>query len=66
MSASALEILLARLYGSPLEVEKFLTDRRAYALGAGLSVEQMPDVLAIDAAALRFAARSYERKRGQR
>jgi len=56
MSASALEILLARLYGSPL----------AYALGAGLSVEQMPDVLAIDAAALRFAARSYERKRGQR
>ncbi len=66
MSATALEILLARLYGSPLEVEKFLADRRAYASSAGLPAEQLPEVLAIEAEALRFAARSYERKRGQR
>jgi hypothetical protein len=65
MSAAALEILLARLYGSPLEVEKFLIDRRTYAASAGLPAEQLPEVLAMDAAALRFAARSYERKRGQ-
>jgi predicted nucleotidyltransferase len=45
---------------------KFLTDRCGYARGAGLSIEQMPDVLAIDAAELRFAACSYERKRRPR
>jgi hypothetical protein len=66
MNATALEILLARLYGSPLEVEKFLTDRGAYAAGAGLPALQLPEVLAIDAAALRFAARSYARKRDRR
>jgi hypothetical protein len=63
VTATALEILLARLYGDSCEVERFLIDRRAYAIAAGLSIDQLPSILEIDAAILRFAARSYERKR---
>jgi hypothetical protein len=63
MSATALEILLARLYGDPREVERFLIDRRVYAVAAGLTLDQVPAILEIDAATLRFVARSYERKR---
>jgi hypothetical protein len=61
--SAALEIFLARLYSSPLETERFLQERTAYARAAGLSEELLPDVLAIDAGALRFAAQSFERKR---
>jgi hypothetical protein len=63
VTATALEILLARLYGDPFEVEKFLSDRRAYAIAAALTSDQLAAVLEIDAATLRFVARSYERKR---
>lgn len=63
MTAAALEILLARLYGDAFEVEKFLSDRHDYAIAAGLTSDQLPAVLEIDAATLRFVARSYERKR---
>jgi hypothetical protein len=63
MSAAPLETFLARLYGDPLEADSFLRDRAAYARAAGLPAEHLPDVMAIDAGTLRFAARSYERKR---
>jgi hypothetical protein len=63
MTAQPLEVLLARLLSSPAEVEIFLSGRRAYAIGAGVGVEDMPQIEAIDAEALRFAAASYERKR---
>ena len=63
MTATALEILLARLYGDSREVERFLIDRRGYAMAAGLTTDQLPPILEIDAATLRFVARSYERKR---
>jgi hypothetical protein len=61
--SAALEIFLARLYSSPLEVEIFLRDRETYARAAGLPVERLADVLAIDAGTLRFAAQSFEHKR---
>jgi hypothetical protein len=63
VTATALEILLARLYGDSREVERFLIDRRAYAIAAGLTIDQLPAMLEVDAATLRFVARSYERKR---
>jgi hypothetical protein len=63
VTAAALEILLARLYSDPNEVEKFLIDRRDYAIAAGLAMDQLPAIQEIDAATLRFAARSYARKR---
>jgi len=55
--------LLARLYGSVLEVERFLKDRAAYARAAGLPKDNLQDVLAIDAESLRFTAQSFEDKR---
>ncbi len=61
--SAALEIFLARLYGNALEAESFLRERAAYARAAGLPEEHLPDVLAIDSGALRFAAQSFERKR---
>jgi hypothetical protein len=64
VTATALEVLLARLYGDPIEAEKFLVNRRDYALAAGLTADQLQAVLEIDAATLKFVARSYERKRG--
>jgi hypothetical protein len=64
--SAALEIFLARLYGNALEAESFLRQRAAYARAAGLPEEHLPDVLAIDAGALRFAAQSFERKRRDR
>jgi hypothetical protein len=61
--STALEVFLARLYSSALETESFLRERAAYARAAGLPVEHLPDVLAIDAGTLRFAAQSFEHKR---
>jgi hypothetical protein len=61
-----MEILLAQLFASPSEVELFLQDRSAYAKKCGLAAAQVTEVLEIDAASPRFAARSFERKRGER
>jgi hypothetical protein len=63
MNTNPMEILLARLFASPNEVEQFLQDRERYARTYGLVEAQIPEVLKIDAASLRFAACSYERKR---
>jgi hypothetical protein len=61
--SAVLEIFLARLYSNALETESFLQDRATYARAAGLPVEHLPDVLAIDAGTLRFAVQSFEDKR---
>jgi pantoate kinase len=66
MNTDPMEILLAQLYASPNEVERFLQDRENYARNCGLTAEQVTAILEIDAAALKFAARSFERKRGLR
>ena len=41
----ALEIFLARLYSSAVEVESFLRERPAYARAAGLPEEHLPEAL---------------------
>jgi hypothetical protein len=61
-----MEILLAQLFASPSEVERFLGDREAYARNCGLTAAQAAEILEIDAASLRYATRSFERKRGAR
>jgi hypothetical protein len=66
MNTNPMEILLAQLFASQNEVERFLQDRENYARKCGLSVAQVAEILAIDAASLRFAARSFECKRGLR
>ena len=63
MTTDSMEILLARLFSSPNEVERFLQDREHYARDCGLGDVQLKEILQIDAASLRFAARSFERKR---
>jgi pantoate kinase len=63
MNTDPMEILLARLFASPNEVEQFLRERDTYARNCGLTDEQVAAVLEIDAASLRFAANSFERKR---
>jgi hypothetical protein len=66
MNTNLMEILLARLFASPNEVELFLQDRERYARDCGLAAVQVQQILQIDAASLQFAARSYERKRQRR
>ena len=63
MSTNPMESLLAQLFASPNEVERFLRDRESYAKDCGLAHAQVAQVLKIDAASLRFAANSFERKR---
>jgi hypothetical protein len=66
MSTDPLEILMAKLFASPNEVERFLGDREAYAKNCGLTAAQVAEILKIDGASLRFAANSFERKRRSR
>lgn len=66
MNSNPMEILLARLFANANEVERFLQDREHYARNCGLACVQLEQILQIDAASLRFAARCYERKRQRR
>ena len=66
MNTNPMEVLLARLFASPDEVEQFLQDRESYARNCGLTAGQVAAALEIDAASLRFAANSFERKRKSR
>jgi hypothetical protein len=66
MNTNPMEILLAQLFASPREVELFLGDRETYARNCGLTAVQVTEILEIDAASLKFAARSFERKRKER
>jgi hypothetical protein len=66
MNTDVMEILLARLFASPNELDQFLRDREGYAKHCGLTHPQVMEVLKIDAASLRFAANSFERKRRAR
>jgi hypothetical protein len=66
MNTDPLEILLARLFASPSEVQSFLQDREEYARNCGLTGAQVTQTLDIDAASLKFAANSFERKRRSR
>jgi hypothetical protein len=66
MNTDPMEVLLAQLFASANEVERFLGDRETYAKNCGLTAAQVTKILEIDAASLRFAARSFERKRRSR
>jgi hypothetical protein len=66
MNTDPMEILLARLFASPSEVEQFLQEPDTYARNCGLTDAQVAAVLEIDAASLRFAVNSFERKRKSR
>ena len=66
MNTNPIEILLARLFTSPNEVERFLQDRETYARSCGLTSAQVAEISKIDAALLQFAANSFERKRRSR
>jgi hypothetical protein len=61
-----MELLLARLFADCDAVERFLANREAYARHFGLTATQLADLSTIDAASLRFAARSFARKRASR
>jgi hypothetical protein len=66
MNTDPLETLLARLIASPSEVERFLQGRETYTRNCGLTGAQAAEILEIDGASLRFAAKSFERKRKSR
>ncbi len=60
-----LESFLARLYTDPKLRAEFLRERRGTAEAAGLSVENLPGLLAINAFALVLTAQTFERKRAR-
>jgi hypothetical protein len=66
VNTDPMEMLLAQLFASAYEVERFLQDRETYARNCGLSSAQITATNDIDAASLRFAANSFERKRTER
>ena len=63
MSTPEFETFLARLYVDAKARERFLADPRGEAQRAGLTVEQVDALAAIDRDGLALAARSFERKR---
>ena len=63
MNTDPIELLMARLLSSPLEVETFLGDRETYARKLGLTCGQIAEAFKIDGASLKFAAKSFDRKR---
>jgi hypothetical protein len=66
MNTDPMEILLAQLFASPNEVERFLGDRETFARNRGFTDAQLVEILKIDSASLRFAANCFERKRMSR
>ena len=67
MSDSRLEAFLARIYVDEKARAKFLADPRGEATKAGLTAQQVEDVVTIDREGLELFAHSLERKKqGQR
>ena len=63
MSDSRLETFLARIYVDQQARAKFLADPRGEAMKAGLTAQQIDDVVKIDREGLELFARSLERKK---
>lgn len=63
MSDSQLESFLARIYVDQTAREKFLADPRGEAAKAGLTAQQVEDVIKIDRDGLELFAQSLERKK---
>jgi len=64
--AARLEAFLAKLYVDEASRERFLADPRGEAGRAGLSVEDVDSVVAIDRVGLELMAESLQRKRRRR
>jgi hypothetical protein len=63
MSDSRLEAFLARIYVDQKARAKFLADPRGEATKAGLTAQQVEDVVKIDRDGLELFAHSLERKK---
>lgn len=63
MSDSQLETFLARIYVDRNARAKFLADPRGEAIKAGLTAQQVEDVVKIDRDGLEMFAQSLERKK---
>lgn len=63
MNDSQLEAFLARIYVDEKARAKFLADPRAEATKAGLTAQQVEDVVKIDRDGLELLAHSLERKK---
>ena len=66
MNQSPLETFLARIYVDEQARARFLADPRAEAAKAGLTPEQVEDVVNIDRDGLELFAASLERKKNRR
>ena len=66
MNQSRLEIFLARIYVDEQARARFLVDPRGEAVEAGLTPEQVEDVVNIDRDGLELFAASLERKKNRR
>jgi hypothetical protein len=66
MNQSRLEIFLARIYVDEQARARFLVDPRGEAIKAGLTPEQIEDVVNIDRDGLELFAASLERKKNHR
>ena len=66
MSGSRLEAFLARIYVDQTAREKFLADPRGEATRAGLSAQEIEDLVKIDREGLEFFAHSLEHKRAHK
>ena len=66
MSASCFEAFLAKLYVDESARGKFLADPRGEAMKAGLTEQEVEDVVKIDRVGLDLLSKSLERKRRRR
>jgi hypothetical protein len=66
MSDSRFETFLARIYVDQEARARFLADPRGEATAAGLTAQQVEDVIKIDRHGLELFARSLERKKQDR
>jgi hypothetical protein len=66
MSESRLEVFLARIYVDEDARARFLANPRREAIEAGLTPEQVEDVVNIDRDGLELFAASLERKKNRR
>ena len=66
MSGSRLEAFLARIYVDQTAREKFLADPRGEATRAGLTTQEIDDLVTIDREGLEFFAHSLEHKRAHK
>jgi len=66
MKDSRLETFLARIYVDQTARERFLADPRGEATKAGLTAQQVEDVVKIDRDGLELLAASLERKKHNR